>query len=77
MINEDETTSGYILLFRELHNDQIEKSIQLKLLSGKTIRIINLENGKSNVQKVTVNGTINFKIEAPGSFHFLKYNISE
>jgi hypothetical protein len=77
MVNETDKNSNYILLFRELHNGQVEKSIQLKLLAGKTIRMINLGNGKSSVQKVSADGTINFKIDEPGSFQFLKYDLIE
>lgn len=73
MMNEDNKNSNYLLLFRELHNTQIQKSIQLKLLAGKTIKLTNIETGKSWVQKVPADGNVNFTMKEPGSYQFLQY----
>ena len=75
MISEDDSAGNYILLFRELHNTQNERSIQLKLLSGKTINIINIESGESSVQKVPADGIVRFTIKLPGGYSFLKYAV--
>lgn len=75
MLNEDDKSSNYLLLFRELHNTQNQKPIQLKLLAGKTINITNLETGESSVQKIPADGNIIFKIKEPGSYLFLQYAI--
>jgi hypothetical protein len=75
MINEDEKSSNYLLLFRELHNTQAEKPVQLKLLAGKTIRLTNIETGKSWMQKISSDGKATFKIKAPASYLFLQYAV--
>jgi hypothetical protein len=75
MLNEDDGSNNYILLFRELHNIQNKKSIQLKLLSGKTIKITNIETGKSSIKKVPADGKIMFFITLPGNYLFLKYTV--
>ena len=75
MLNEDDKSSNYLLLFRELHNTQNQKSIQLKLLAGKTINITNLETGESSVQKVSADGDMIFTLNEPGSYLFLQYAI--
>jgi hypothetical protein len=77
MMNEDDKKSNYILLFRELHNTQPQKSIQLKLLAGKKIRISNIETGEQSVQKVSADGMVNFTIKLPGCYSFLKYDVVE
>ena len=75
MINEDNKNNNYLLLFRELHNTQIQKSIQLKLLSGKTIKITNIETGKSWTQKVPADGNVNFTIKEPVGYSFMQYTV--
>lgn len=73
MINDDHKGSNYILLFRELHNTQNQKTIQLKLLAGKTIKLTNVETGKSWTQKVQSIGNVNFTIDKPGAYQFIEY----
>ena len=75
MINEDNRNSNYILLFRELHNSQTQRSIQLKLITGKTLKITNIETGESSTEKVPASGKVKFTIKLPGSYLFLKYAV--
>ncbi len=75
MINSKEGGSGYILLFRELHNSQSHKDIQLKFLQGKAIKITDTENNRSFIEKASSEGKVNFKIDAPASYLFLKYSV--
>jgi len=77
MINEDDTSSNYLLLFREIHNAESQKIIQLKLLAGKKIKITNIETEESRVEKVPESGEIGFKIKEPGSYQFLQYAVIE
>jgi hypothetical protein len=77
MINEKNPAGNYILLFRELHNTESRKSVQLKFLSGKTIRISDIESDKSRQQKVPASGIIEFAITQPGNYLFLKYSVVE
>ena len=75
MINDDIKKSNYILLFRELHNNQVEKDVQLKLLAGKTIKLTNIETGKSWTQKISSDGKTTFKLKEPGSYLFIQYMV--
>jgi len=77
MINEDNPGSNYLLLFREIHNAESQKTIQLKLLAGKKIKITNIETEESRVEKVPESGEIGFKIKEPGSYQFLQYAVIE
>jgi hypothetical protein len=74
MVNE-QADKGYLLLFRELHNKEIEKEISLKFLTNKKIRITNLEDGKVSQQKVNVNGGVVFSLPNPASYLFLQYEL--
>jgi hypothetical protein len=75
MVNETDKTNNYLLLFRELHNTQIQQSIQLKLLSGKTIKLTNIETGKCWTQKVSADGKVSFMISEPGNYQFIQYSV--
>lgn len=75
MINENEKSNNYILLFRELHNNQTQKRVQLKLLAGKKIRLTNIETGESWIKKTGADGKTNFTIKEPGSYLFLQYTV--
>jgi hypothetical protein len=75
MINEDNGNGNYILLFRELHNTESRKSVQLKFLAGKTIKISDIESGKSRLEKVPESGFIEFSVKDPGNYLFLTYSV--
>jgi hypothetical protein len=75
MINDNNSKGNYILLFRELHNSDIRKEVQLKFLAGKSVRITDIESGKSRIQKVPSSGNIEFVIKEPGNYLFLQYSI--
>ena len=77
MMNEKNSAGNYILLFRELHNAESRKEVQLKFLAGKSIRIADIESGKSRIQKVPASGNIEFIIQKPGNYLFLQYSIVE
>jgi len=77
MINEDDKTNNFLLLFRELHNTQSNNSIRLKFLAGKTIRISNIETGETTIQKVSENGTATFTIKDPAGYLFVQYAVNE
>ncbi len=75
MINDDEKGNNYILLFRELHNINSNKSVQLKFLAGKTVTFKNLENSESFTQKVSNSGNIDFYIKDQAGFLFMEYAV--
>jgi hypothetical protein len=77
MLNDNDPAKNYILLFRELHNMENQKMVQLKFVAGKTIRISDVESGKSRLQKVPGSGNIEFEIKNPGDYLFLRYSVVE
>ncbi len=74
MVNE-KADEGYLLLFREMHNTESQKRVELKFLSNKTMSITNLENGNVSQQKVSANGDAAFFLKDQASYLFLKYSI--
>lgn len=75
MISEQGALNNYLLLFRELHNDEQVKKVALKFMSGKTIKITNLQTGEVTLKKADAKGNISFFIKSPADFLFLKYDV--
>jgi hypothetical protein len=75
MMNEESSAGNFILLFRELHNTDSIKSVHLKFLAEKTIRIEDIESGRSRVLNVPDSGIIEFEINDPGDYLFLRYSV--
>lgn len=75
MVSEQGTKDNYLLLFREIHNTELVKKVSLKFLSGKSIKITNLQTGEQMLKKADANGNISFSIKRPADFLFLKYDI--
>ena len=75
MINEDNGSGNYILLFRELYNRETSREVKLKFVSGKTIRISDIETGISRMEKVPESGIVEFSIKDPGHYLFLNYSL--
>ncbi len=67
--------SGYITIFRELNNKENKKDICLKFLTGKKIKLTNLQTGKMFNAQVSKEGNITFKIDKPADFRFYKYEL--
>ena len=72
---DEKKDKGYILLFRELHNNEVSKEINLKFLGNKTIRLTNLETGKVTQQKVKSDGTTIFSLDQPATYLYLLYSV--
>jgi len=75
MVNEDDRSESYILLFRELHNTDKQKPVKLKFIAGKTVIISDLESGKSKQHKIPDSGIVDFTINDPGNYLFLQYSV--
>lgn len=73
---DEQDDKGYLLLFRELHNNEPQKEIILKFLANKTINITNLESGKVSQQKVSGSGSAVFSINDQASYLFLQYSVA-
>lgn len=76
-MTDNSLKEGFILLFREIHNTEPEKSLQLKFLAGKTLTIKNLMTGNTEKKTADKNGTFSFSIEQPADFLFLQYKVAE
>lgn len=77
MLNENDKKNNYLLLFRELHNGEPKKTIQLKFLQGKTITFTNVETGKKFVKKASSEGKIEFSMDKPAGYLFLQYSVTD
>lgn len=77
MLNENDKKANYLLLFRELHNQDSKKVIELKFLKGKTVTLTNVETGKTFVKKASPDGKIEFSMDKPAGYLFLKYSIAD
>ena len=74
MLN-DEKTEGFFLLFREIHNMEPNKTIQVKFLAGKKVQLMNLKTGDSVQSYVAQDGNISFEIKNPADYLYLYYKV--
>lgn len=73
ILNDDEN-SGYFLLFRELHNNENNKKIKVKMLNpGDRIVIQNLCTGQVYESVIDSNGYLLFSIKKAADFLFCKW----
>lgn len=71
----DKQDEGYLLLFRELHNGEVNKPIQLKFLAGKKLKISNLKSKQTKEVEVSRDGFVTFTIDNPADYSFLQYKV--
>ncbi|RHU29236.1 hypothetical protein DXD68_07245 [Parabacteroides sp. TM07-1AC] len=71
----DKQDEGYLLLFRELHNGEVNKPIQLKFLAGKKLKISNLKSKQTKEVEVSKDGSVTFTIDNPADYSFLQYKV--
>lgn len=69
-----ETNSGYLTIFRELQNKENSKSIELKFLNEKKIKLTNLITNKVESVQLEKN-KITFQIDQAAGFQFFKYEV--
>lgn len=72
---DDAQQSGYLLLFRELHNTQPTHSVQLKFVAGKTLQITDLRNQTVREIEVNPEGYATFTIDQPADYAYLQYKV--
>ncbi|NMH87960.1 hypothetical protein [Flavivirga algicola] len=73
--NPDKNT-GFLMIFRELHNNENSKEIKLKFLKNKKIKLIDLEENNTIKQvRAGLNGNVRFFIDKPAQYLFLKYEL--
>ncbi|MFO1491838.1 MAG: hypothetical protein U1F87_13230 [Kiritimatiellia bacterium] len=68
---------GHLLIFREIHNPDTGRTLQLKFLAGRTLALTDLESGRKRVVKVAPDGSVEFQIADPASYQFLRYEVSD
>lgn len=69
--------SGYLLIFRELNNQEETKQISLHFINGKEVTLKNLQSGETVHRKADRFGRIEFNLPNPASFSFYQYNVGE
>ncbi|HVM47132.1 MAG TPA: hypothetical protein VMU04_03850 [Candidatus Acidoferrum sp.] len=69
-------TTDYLLLFRELHNQQPQRALRLMFLSNQTATLTNLETGENRTVQVPADGTLPFEIPQAAGYRFLQYTHS-
>lgn len=74
---DESQREGFILLFREIHNTDAERSVRMKFLAGKRVRITDLRSGRSTEQRADAEGNMTFTINDPAGFLFLRYEAAE
>lgn len=67
--------SGYLMIFRELNNQDDEMPIALRFIKSKRLEITNLMDGSSNEVQVDAHGKYTLTINRPADYRFLKYQI--
>jgi hypothetical protein len=68
-----ERDSGYLMIFRELNNQDKEKRVALRFISDTTIRLLDIRTGKERSIKLNGSGEGLFSIETPADFLFCRY----
>jgi hypothetical protein len=66
-------TSDYLLLFRELHNQQSQHNLQLKFLPNQAITLTDLETGEKRTVQVPADGTVQFEVPQAANYRLLQY----
>jgi hypothetical protein len=66
--------TGYLMIFRELHNKEEKGSLDLNFLQDKKIILTDLETNKSEKVKMD-NNSLEIEISQPAGYRFLKYEV--
>jgi hypothetical protein len=75
-MHDPNTSSGHIMLFRELHNKEAKKTIRLKFLKKTKLIIYDLRTGgKGRIVRADANGELELSIATAPDYAFLKYEI--
>lgn len=74
-IHHPDRNTGYLMVFRELHNNENTKELALKFIKKNNIQIIDLEENTQRTAFVGMDGKVKFQISNPADYLFLKYEI--
>lgn len=67
--------SGYLMIFRELNNQETEKEIALRFLANEEVQLTDLRSGEEQDLELDENGRGMFSIQNPADFLFCRYEI--
>jgi hypothetical protein len=67
-----EKSTGYLMIFREINNDEQRKTINLKFLKDEGITLTNVVTEASWRERIDRAGNLTLEIENPADFIFLK-----
>jgi hypothetical protein len=67
-----ERLTGYLMIFREINNDEQRKTINLRFLQNRDITLTNVVSEDSWKVKTNQTGNLTLEIENPADFIFLK-----
>lgn len=71
-----EKSTGFLMIFRELHNHESKKTIRLKFLKNVELMIYDLEKeGEGKKFHTNSNGELEFTISSAPAYKFFKYEI--
>lgn len=65
--------AGYLTVFREIENANERRAMRLNYLAGKAVTLTDLLSCASRVVEVGADGAVEFSIEKPADFRFLRY----
>jgi len=69
-----EKKSGYLMVFRELHNNETEHELELNFLHNERVELLNLETNERKIVKMQ-GSTLNLEIDKPAGYKFIKFKI--
>jgi len=69
-----DSESGYLTIFRELENNEVNKTLQLKFIGNSNIKLTNLLTEEEDILQLK-NGNLNCSMRKPAAFSFYKYEI--
>ena len=72
-----ERNSGYLMIFRELNNEEQEKQIALRFLAGTRIKLLDIRSGQEKTVEIDQDGKGAFCVERPADFLFCRYEIPD
>lgn len=75
--HRDATDDGFLLVFREMGNAQGECRLPLHFCANKSLCLRDLldQEGERRTVRVPADGRVEFKIEHPGGWRLLRYNL--
>ncbi len=66
---------GYLLIFREIGNEEPSQQIKLEFIKGKTLSLLDTMSEEHSVVEVDGDGVAEFEIEQRGDFRLYRYEI--